>query len=91
MEATANGKFTFQTTSNDGVRLWINGALVVDNWTNHATVTNNSPAITLTKNVRYAIRMEFYDNSGAAVARLKWKAPGKTTFAAVPKTRLYAN
>jgi DNA-binding beta-propeller fold protein YncE/cytochrome c peroxidase len=91
VEATANGKFTFQTTSNDGVRLWINGALVVDNWTNHATVTNNSPAITLTKNVRYAIRMEFYDNSGAAVARLKWKAPGKTTFAAVPKTRLYAN
>jgi DNA-binding beta-propeller fold protein YncE/mono/diheme cytochrome c family protein len=91
VEATATGKFTFQTTSNDGVRLWVNGALVVDNWTNHATVTNNSPAITLTKNLRYAIRMEFYDNTGSAVAKLKWKAPGKTTFAAVPKTRLYAD
>jgi hypothetical protein len=53
--------------------------------------TNNSAAITLTKNVRYAITMEFYDNTGAAVARLKWKKPTTTTFAAIPVTRLYAN
>jgi hypothetical protein len=91
IEAIVSGNFTFQTTSNDGVRLWINGALVVDNWTNHATITNNSPVITLTKNARYSVTMEYYDNTGAAVARLKWKKPGATTFAAVPATRLYAN
>jgi len=91
VEATTTGNFTFQTTSNDGVRLWINGVLVVDNWTNHATVTNNSPVMALTKNVRYAVTMEFYDNTGAAVARLKWKKPGATSFAGVPATRLYAN
>ena len=91
VEATSTGNFTFQTTSNDGIRLWINGVLVVDNWTNHATVTNNSPVITLTKNVRYTVTMEFYDNTGAAVARLKWKKPGATSFAAVPASRLYAN
>jgi hypothetical protein len=91
VEPPTTGQYTFQTTSNDGVRLWINGVLVVDNWTNHATVTNNAPVITLTKNVRYAITMEFYDNTGAAVARLKWMKPGATGFAAVPATRLYAN
>jgi hypothetical protein len=91
VEATATGKFTFQTVSNDGVRLWVNGTLVVNNWTNHATATNNSPVITLTKNQRYAITMEFYDNTGSAVVKLKWKRPGQTTFAAVPKTRLYPN
>jgi mono/diheme cytochrome c family protein len=91
VEATASGSFAFQTTSNDGVRLWINGVLVVDNWTNHATVTNNSPVLALTKNVRYAVAMEFYDNTGAAIARLKWKKPGATSFAAVPATRLYVN
>ena len=73
------------------MRLWVNGVLVVNNWTNHATVTNNSPVITLTKDQRYTITMEFYDNTGSAVARLKWKKPGASTFAAVPKTRLYAN
>jgi mono/diheme cytochrome c family protein/cytochrome c553 len=91
VEAISTGSYTFQTTSNDGVRLWINGVLVVDNWTNHATVTNNSPVMSMTKNQRYAIRMEFYDNSGAAVARLKWKKPGSTSFAAVPMGRLYAD
>ena len=91
VEAISTGKFTFQTQSNDGVRLWVNGVLVVNNWTNHATVTNNSPVITLTKDQRYTITMEFYDNTGSAVARLKWKKPGASTFAAVPKTRLYAN
>jgi hypothetical protein len=35
--------------------------------------------------------MEFYDNTGAAVARFKWKKPGATAFAAVPALRLYAN
>jgi len=91
VEPPVTGQYTFQTTSNDGVRLWLNGTLVVDNWSNHATTTNDSAAITLTKNVRYTITMEFYDNTGAAVARLKWKKPGATTFAAVPVTRLYDN
>jgi large repetitive protein len=91
VEATATGKFQFQTASNDGVRLWINGVLVINNWTNHATVNDTSAAISLTQNQRYAVTMEFYDASGAAVARLRWKRPGQTTYAAVPASRLYAN
>ncbi len=91
VEAPATGNYTFQTSSNDGVRLWINGVLVVDNWTNHDSTTNNSPALNLTGNQRYAITMEFYDDTGAAEIRLKWKQPGGTTFAAVPKSRLYTN
>jgi hypothetical protein len=43
------------------------------------------------KNQRYSVTVEFYDNSGSAVARLYWMRPGTTTFATVPKTRLYAN
>ena len=91
VEGITTGNYTFQTKSNDGVRLWVNGLLVIDNWTNHATATDNSPVIALSKNQRYDIKMEFYDNTGAAVARLKWKKPGTSTFAAVPAKRLYAN
>ena len=79
VEATSTGNFQFQTASNDGVRLWINGVLVINNWTNHATVNNNSGTIALTQNQRYAVTMEFYDDSGAAVARLRWKRPGQTS------------
>ncbi len=91
IEATATGNFQFQTRSNDGVRLWINGNLVIDNWASHATVNDVTPVIALTKNQRYAITMEFYDNTGQAVAKLYWKQPGKSTFAVVPITGLYAN
>jgi len=91
VEAAVTGDYTFQTISNDGVRLWINGVLVVNNWTNHAAETNDSPVVTLTNNQRYAITMEFYESMSAAIVKLKWKRPGDTSFAAVPKTRLYAN
>jgi YVTN family beta-propeller protein len=90
VEATANGTFQFQTRSNDGVRLWIDGDLVIDNWPSHATATDATAGIALTKNQRYSVTMEFYDNTGTAVARLYWKRPGQTTFATIPITRLYA-
>ena len=91
VEATSTGNFQFQTRSNAGVRLWVNGNLVIDNWTSHATTNNATGDIALTKNQRYAITMEFYDTTGTAVAKLYWKKPGQTTFAVIPSTRLYAN
>lgn len=91
VEATATGTFQFQTRSNAGVRLWINGNLVIDNWNSHATVNDATGNISLAKNQRYAITMEYYDTTGTAVAKLYWKRPGETTFAIVPTTRLYAN
>jgi hypothetical protein len=91
VEAVETGNYTFQTISSDGVRLWINGVLVVNNWTNHAAQSDNSPVITLTGNQRYTVRIEFYEAMNSAVAKLKWKRPGQPSFATVPKTRLYRN
>jgi YVTN family beta-propeller protein len=91
VEATSTGSFQFQTASNDGVRVWINGVLVINNWTSHATTTNNSASIALTGGTRYAVKMEFYDGTGSAVARLRWKQPGQTSFVAIPASRLYSN
>jgi hypothetical protein len=91
IEAPKSGSFRFQTSSNDGVRLWIDGALIIDNWTNHSTTNNNSALMTLTKNQRYAITMEFYDNTGPAVARLRWQRPSESKYSAVPASRLYAH
>ena len=91
VEATKSGDFQFQTVSNDGVRLWVNGVLLVDNWTKHATAYDSSAAITLVGGKRYAITMEFYENTGYAVARLSWKRPGYSTFATIPASRLYSN
>jgi hypothetical protein len=89
--APASGKYRFRTVSNDGVRLWVNGVRVIDNWTNHATTSNTSVAITLNAGVTYAVVMEFYDDIGPAVARLRWKKPGETAYVAIPATSLSSN
>jgi YVTN family beta-propeller protein len=91
VEATASGSFQFQTRSNDGVRLWINGSLVIDQWASHSTTNHQSAAIPLVKNQRYPVTLEFYDNAGVAVAKFYWLRPGQTTYSVVPVTRLYAN
>jgi glucose/arabinose dehydrogenase len=73
--AKVSGTHTFITGSDDGVRLWVNGVLIVDNWTDHAP-TENSGTINLTAGQSYFVRMEFYENGGGAVAKLFWSAPG---------------
>jgi hypothetical protein len=87
----STGNFQFQTRSNAGVRLWINGNLVIDNWAAHATVTDTTGDIAMTKNQRYSVTLEMYDTTNTAVAKLYWKRPGQTTFIITPGTRLYAN
>jgi glucose/arabinose dehydrogenase len=79
--------YTFYTVSNDGVRLWINGTRIVNNWTNHGT-TENHGAIALTAGQRYDVRMEFYEDTGNATARLFWSSPS-TPKAVVPSSRLF--
>ena len=82
----ASETYTFYTTSDDGVRLWVNGQLIVDNWTDHAA-TENSGTITLVAGQAYDIRMEMYENGGAAVAKLAWSSPS-TPKATIPSTSL---
>lgn len=66
-----SGTYTFYTYSDDGVRLWVNGTLLVDNWTNHGP-TENSGTIALTAGQRYAIKVEYYENTGGATMQLSW-------------------
>ena len=73
--------------SDDGVRLWVNGQQIVNNWTDHAP-TENSGTIALTAGQRYDIRMEFYENGGGATARLLVEQRSVPK-AVVPSARLY--
>jgi glucose/arabinose dehydrogenase len=69
------GTHTFYTMSDDGVRLYVNGQLVINNWTNHAP-TENTGSIALAAGQKYDIRMELYENGGRAVGQLRWSGPG---------------
>ena len=84
-----SGTYTFRTNSNDGVRLWVNGQLIIDNWTAH-TATFNTAKIALQAGQKYDIRLEYYDNSGGSIMKLQWKRPGQTAFVAIPHWNLFS-
>lgn len=88
VEAPVTGNYVFSTVSDDGVRLWINGVQVINNWTDHAPTTNSSAAIPLTAGTRYDIKMEYYEHTLGAVARLLWSYPGQAQ-QPIPQARLY--
>ncbi len=90
VRAATTGTYRFQTRSDDGVRLYVNGNLVINNWTDHGPTNNSSTSISLTAGQRYAIRMEYYERSGGAVARLRWLTPGSLSYVAIPASALYA-
>ena len=85
------GSYRFRTTSDDGVRLWVNGVLVIDNWTLHSATTNTTKSIRLNANTRYSIRMEYFEQGGSAVAKLSWLQPNSWSYQSIPTSQLYGN
>lgn len=81
--------YTFYTLSDDGVRLWVNNQLVIDNWTDHS-LTENSGSISLTAGQKYFIKMEFYDNCCDATAQLFWSS-SSTPKQIIPQSQLFSN
>lgn len=75
------------TTSDDGIQLWIDGRLMISNWTDHGSTTN-SCQINLVAGKRYAIKIKFYENNGYAVAKLAWSSPS-TIFQIIPATQFF--
>lgn len=84
VRAPETGNYQFQTVSDDGIRLWVNGVQVINNWTDHAAATNTSGNVALQAGETYTIRMEFYENGGQAVIRLRWRLPSSGSYVPIP-------
>ena len=64
------GTYRFTATSDDGIRVYVDNHLVIDQWNDH-------PARTFTGDIRLAaghhlVVVEYYENGGYAVASLSW-------------------
>jgi hypothetical protein len=79
--------YTFYTTSDDGVRLWVNGQKLIDHWVNQG-VAEWSGTIALNAYEKYDLLMEYYENTNNAVAQLSWSSPGQAK-QVIPPSQLY--
>jgi glucose/arabinose dehydrogenase len=89
VEPRFNETFTFRTTTDDGVRLWVNGQRVIDQWNDHP-VANHTGSIALNAGLRYTLVMAYYDSAAQAVAKLSWSSPSQP-LQTIPKTQLYSD
>ena len=78
---TETGNHQFQTMSDDGIRVYIDGDLVIDNWASHPSGTiDTSSNIALVAGRTYDVVVEFYENNVEAEAKLFWQTPSSGGF-----------
>jgi len=65
--------YTFYTISDDGVRLWVDGKLVLENWSAHGD-TEDTGTIDLVAGQFYSIVLEYYQGGGGSIAQLGFKS-----------------
>lgn len=64
------GNYDFYTWSDDGARLYVDGNLIINNWTDHSVMWDKG-SIYLTSGY-HAIRLEYYEKTGGAFIKLYW-------------------
>ncbi len=68
--------YTFTTSSDDGVRLWVDGKLLIDDWTGHAP-TDDAATITLAPGKTYDLRLEYFQYLSGAELKFFWSSPSQ--------------
>jgi uncharacterized repeat protein (TIGR03806 family) len=87
IEPQVTETYTFYTLTDEGVRLWVNGQLLIDHW-NDQSPTEWSGSISLLAQQHYNIEMDYYENAGPASATLSWSSPS-TSKSVIPQAQLY--
>ncbi len=68
--------YTFYALTDDGVRLWVDGKPVFDNW-GPQMPTETKGTIALKAKTKVEIVLEYFENNGGALARLSWSSPSQ--------------
>lgn len=82
-----NESYTLTFRTDDGVRVWFDGLLIVNSW-NDRSAADSTYTFAAEAGRHYRIRMEYYENGGLAVARLLWRSASEP-FGPVPKRQLH--
>lgn len=71
LKSTETGRFKIGIEGNDGYRLYLDGKLIIDNWSKKSYSTSLVD-YNFTKGKHYDIRVEFFESSGSVWFKLIW-------------------
>jgi len=87
VEAEFSETYTFTVLSDQAARLWVDGQLIVDDWSPHLR-RSRSGTIALVAGQKYDIRVDYYEQTGPAQIELSWSSASRP-IQVVPADRLY--
>jgi alpha-D-xyloside xylohydrolase len=86
LRAPETGEYELATVADDGVRLWLDGTLLIDDWSQHAP-EYHAGRVTLAAGRQYDFRLEFYDEILGATVKLRWTRPSDRSAAEAPQSK----
>jgi len=86
LTVSSAGNYEFRLTSDDGSRLVIDDAEVIDNDGLHGEESKEG-TVALDAGV-HDLRVEYFDNTNDNILRLEWRTPGAADFVVVPESVL---
>jgi len=69
--------YSFYTITDDGIRVWVNSKLIIENWSHHGD-TEDTGTINLVAGKSYSIEIEYFQAGGGSIAQLGWESPHTT-------------
>ncbi len=75
----ASGDYVLAVTGDDGYRLYLDGKLVIDHWSQHVAETRQL-VIPLRAGTAYAVRLEYFQGPGGAEIAFHWEPPLAESF-----------
>ena len=81
VQADEAGDYLLQTFSNNGIKVWVDGQLVIDHWRQGWLPWINVARVSFEANSRHRLRVEWVKDQGMETMQLLWKtpSPAKTT------------
>lgn len=76
IDVTTPTTFRFTATSDDGVRVWLDGALIINEWYDHPAKT-----VSVDKTLgpgHHLLIVEYYERTGEALVRFSWEVAPPT-------------
>jgi plastocyanin len=81
-------RFRFWVRADGGVRLWINGHPIIDDWIAGRFAIYRNGLVNLDAGVPATIKLEYFDTFGASSVSLRWSSRSQPT-EIVPQARLF--
>lgn len=72
--APASGRYLFHAAVDDGIRIWLNNRLIMNEWRKQA-VRRFTAAVELRAGEAYQLRVEYYQDNADTRAYLTWERP----------------